>query len=290
MFLLFSLLVIVRCDFSIPVWSVKGTHYEVGQKVGAHFSQRINQYVQNSDELNKLLLPFYGTGLGKSVLEQFLLINERHYPKYFEEVQGLAAGSGVPLPTLLLLQFADELEAGWISPVARSDCSDIHAHAYQSGFLGHNEDAEPVIKSTGYIVEYEFTDSGEHFTAYTYPGRLPGDAWGFSPLANLTFSVNWVGPIPASVGLARGFINRAVFGSKSLQDAIDRATPGNRAFGFSLNIGDITTAKSYNFEVINHSPNNSMVNNMKKRLHLLFLAPLKYLRTTRILTCTKNLM
>lgn len=51
-------------------------------------------------------------------------------------------------------------------------------------------------------------ESGEHFVAYTYPGRLPGDAWGFSKKANLTFSMNWVGPTPTKVGIARGFINR----------------------------------------------------------------------------------
>ncbi len=73
----------------------------------------------------------------------------------------MAQGANVPLSTLLLLQFADELEAGWIpsssSSLPKSDCADIHVNSWGSIFVGHNEDAEPAIKGNAYIVEYEFT-------------------------------------------------------------------------------------------------------------------------------------
>jgi len=237
--------------FSIPTLKVKGSHYDVGFQVGTHFSDRIANYIQNSEEVNKVLLPFSKTGEGRAAIEQFLTLNERAYPQYFDELRGLSQGSGVPLSTLVMLQFADELEAGWITPkTSKSNCADIHVQmAGQSVIVGHNEDAEPIIKQTAYIVEYEIPDSNEHFVAYTYPGRLPGDAWGFSVNANLTFSMNWVGPLPVSVGLARGFINRAIFGASSLSDALTKATPDGRSFGFTLNIGDITRSRSWSVEV-----------------------------------------
>lgn len=208
--------------------------------------------MKESDELNKLLLPFWQTGQGKAVVEQFLLLNQRTYPYYFNEIEGLAAGSGVPLSTLMLLQFADELEAGWIDPSrSKPDCSDIHVRSFNTVLVGHNEDAEPAIKDTAYIVDYEFTDTGEKFVAYTYPGRLPGIAWGFSSEGNLTFSMNWVGAVesPYTVGLARGFINRDIYGSKSVTEAMERATPNGRTFGFTMNIGDMSAGRIYSVEV-----------------------------------------
>lgn len=41
----------------------------------------------------------------------------------------------------------------------------------------------------------------------------------------------------------------AIFGASSKEDAIKRATPDNRAFGWTLNLGDISAARSYSFEV-----------------------------------------
>jgi len=198
------------------------------------------------------LLPFYNTKEGKAIVEQFIMVNLRAYPKYLAELQGISKGAQVSQAHIFLLQFADELEAGWIPSTLskpKPNCADIHVHTSNGVWIGHNEDTEPLIKTTAYIVEYDFTDSGEQFTAYTYPGRLPGDAWGFSKKSNLTFSMNWVGNTPVTVGLARAFVNRAIFGASSVADAIAKATPENRAFGFSLNLGDLSTAQTYNIEV-----------------------------------------
>lgn len=77
-----------RFAFSHRSCNATGTHYEVGVQVGKHFSTRIKEYVQKSDELNKILLPFSQTSQGRSIVERFVMVNQRAYPDYFEEIQG----------------------------------------------------------------------------------------------------------------------------------------------------------------------------------------------------------
>jgi len=113
--------------------------------------------------------------------------------------------------------------------------------------VGHNEDAAPDIKQNAYLLEIEIPETGENFTAYTYPGVLPGLAFGWNE--RLTFSFNFVFPLPVKIGLARAFVNRHVLASSSVSEAISRATPENLAFGFTLNIGDIQNQKSYSVEI-----------------------------------------
>jgi len=245
--LLSSILVV----YPLPVFNVSGTHAEVGFAIGQQFASNIKDFVDNYAYLQESLIPFYQTASGKQVVDAFTEVNAKYYPGYFEELRGIATGSSIPFIDLLLLTFRAELEF-WINPLqfrkpSELNCADIHVNVPGNVLVGHNEDAALIVHKNAYLLSVEIPESGESFTAYTYPGILPGLAFGWT--ADLTFSFNFLFPIPVKVGLARSFINRHVLGASSVADAIARATPENRAFGFTLNLGDIKNHKSYSIEV-----------------------------------------
>jgi len=235
------------------VLKVKGTHYEVGYAIGQRFASNIKQFVESYPYLRDRLITFYQTTDGKRIVDAFSEINEEYYPGYFEELKGMSNGSEIPLSVLLLLNFRAELQY-WVQnnlekphKPSELNCADIHVNFPGNVLVGHNEDAAPAIKQNAYLLEIEIPETGENFSAYTYPGVLPGLSFGWNK--DLTFSFNFVFPLPVKVGLARSFVNRHVLASSSVSEAISRATPENLAFGFTVNIGDIQNQKSYSVEV-----------------------------------------
>ncbi len=99
---------------------------------------------------------------------------------------------------------------------------------------------------TGYFVEYDVSDNGnqQRFTAFTYPGYLSGNAFGFN--SKLVISTNAVFPKEIDVGIARTFINRDIYTAASIDEAINKATPQNRGSGFSLNLGSLSEKRTVN--------------------------------------------
>ncbi len=51
----------------LPELNVTGTHYAVGVTIGKTFASNIQQYVQNYDVLNKVMIPYYNTPNGMYV-------------------------------------------------------------------------------------------------------------------------------------------------------------------------------------------------------------------------------
>jgi len=63
----------------------------------------IVKYVQNSQYMQKLMIPFYNTDEGIQMYEKTKSTLEKMLPEYIEEISGLAAGSGLPFKTVMLL-------------------------------------------------------------------------------------------------------------------------------------------------------------------------------------------
>lgn len=134
---------------------------------------------------------------------------------------------------ITLLNMLDELGplaqgAGW----QRVDsCSDVLVQL-PSGqvLLGHNEDADANDLNNTYVSSVT-SSTGASFSAYTYPGQLPGGAFGFNS-AGVFFSTNAVFPKDISLaGVPRNFLQRHLLDSSSVQDALTKGecrggTPG----------------------------------------------------------------
>jgi hypothetical protein len=204
---------------SLPLLTIRASsHHELGRIVGETFRQRIQEFVSKNDtSLQNILIPYYKTEKGREVVDTFVKTNSDAFPDYYEEIEGTAEGSQVPLYQLLLMNFAEEIEA-LIHPEKapqpwEESCSDVLVHQINGSVLiGHNEDGRKAVKDHAYLLDATVesgndtdTDnangpsSSQRYLAYTYPGYLSGMAFGYND-AGISFSVNAVFPKNVVVG------------------------------------------------------------------------------------------
>ena len=254
---------LAEAPYPLLMVSAYGSHYAVGLGVGQTLRTRIASYVNNNDFLNRVLLPFYNTPKGREYYEKFLSANKQTYPNVYSELSGTADGAGIPVHKLILLSLQNEMGHLAAGPGKRllfdEGCSDVHVSTSAELLLGHNEDIDEAMRNNSYVLDARF-DDGEHVTAYTYPGNIPGNAWGFNRYG-LVFSTNGLYPKKVFVGgLGRYWIGRDLLAAKDMKDAIRRATVKGSAFGMSINIGSIREKTMVNIEI---SPDGSDVQTTK---------------------------
>lgn len=90
--------------------------YQMGFLTGRNFSAMIKSRVAQDQILQHQLLPFALTPRAEPLLESICLANRQRYPRYWQELLGIAGGSGVPIlhveisPDLFLIAFSPKLK------------------------------------------------------------------------------------------------------------------------------------------------------------------------------------
>lgn len=234
----------------------------MGQQIGAHFKDRIRSLLFNTSlPFQKVYLPF--SKQFPEVITQLYQVNKFYFPEYIQEIEGVASGVNVSSEWIFLLNVGVEIENDisnasmtihskkWLDkmPFLDKQCSDIFVSVvdntntttnaqHRIALLGHNEDASSYSQNYDYIVKSCIkSDKSKDpliFTAYHYAGQLPGNAFGWNEY--MAFSTN--AQFPTIVrhgghGVARNFVNRFVYESKS----IEQASGALRKFGFILASG-----------------------------------------------------
>jgi hypothetical protein len=113
--------------------------------------------------------------------------------------------------------------------------------------FAHNEDGSPIYQDQMYLVRLEVVGKPA-FTAFCYPGFLPGNAFGFNS-EGVCLSANNVRPKGIVNGLGRHFIARSLFEARSVEEAVQLATISDRASGFNYTIGSFKERRIVNVEV-----------------------------------------
>ena len=109
------------------------------------------------------------------------------------------------------------------------------------------EDGAPEFRGNMYVVHAKVVGKPA-FTALSYPGFLCGNAFGFNA-EGVCFSIDYVRPRDARLGVGRHFIARSLLEARSLDDAIERVTVPGRALGFSYTIGSARERRVVHVEV-----------------------------------------
>ena len=60
--------------------------------------------------------------------------------------------------------------------------------------MGHNEDGDAILISTGYLLNVTTVTGGERFLAYCYPGELCGNAFGYNYATKTVVTCNALFP------------------------------------------------------------------------------------------------
>jgi hypothetical protein len=214
---------------------VAGSHFEVGYAIGQAFAARIGAMFANYQFLQEHLLPYYNTSPGRARYEALLEVNRNAFPGYMAELEGLAAGAGRLFPEVFLCNTRGEFRA--FLTAEDHGCFDYAVLTDQVALLGHNEDGTPAAKETAYLVHAQ-VEGRAGWTAYSYPGFLCGNAFGFNQ-HGIAFAIDDVRPSGVRVGLARHFLARGLLDAHTLTHAVQRVTVPGRASGFHYSIASL---------------------------------------------------
>ncbi|KAM0059841.1 putative peptidase C45 [Helianthus debilis subsp. tardiflorus] len=229
--------------------------YQIGYSIGNHFSNLIQSRVLTDSIFNNQLLPFAQSPQACSLLQSLSENNETKFPDYWNEMRGIAHGSGVPFLHIMLLNFRKEI-LPFVPKMEKvededtiDDCSDVLVVSDTMAVVVHNEDANVALVGHTYLIKATLSN-GLSYTAYTYAGELPSCAFGFNN-HGLAFTLNSVPPAESEIvagGIGRNFISRDLLEATSLDDAITRIRSSLVSVGHSYNLIDVNLRRILNVE------------------------------------------
>ncbi|KMO21218.1 C45 family autoproteolytic acyltransferase/hydolase [Methylobacterium platani] len=184
------------------------------------------------------------------------------FPAIMAEIEGLAEGLGLPVDAVFAWNcrgdiaamapdgcttvqvpgaFSDEVDAGSSQkmrqdqrPGARHDCSAIVTRSRPRIVVAHNEDGDPGFRGACGLLRAR-PDQGIGFTAFVYPGSIPGHTFAATE-AGLVQTVNNIRSRRMGDGLPRMVLTRAVLDCASLDAAVALVGEGPRAGAFHLTL------------------------------------------------------
>jgi hypothetical protein len=182
----------------IPLYRVKGTHYECAHAIGVFTREAIRHRIGDDFAYLSKLFAFVQTDDGQKLHRDFIETIRLIYPWYWDEIRGLADGSEVPLEQLLVLNILNETRTAYRlleekkkeqeleSETGEKGCTTVLINRKDTNTLSllHNEDHSTALYMTGYLVEADIQSSdydngkrqspNEKFIAYGYAGAIPG--------------------------------------------------------------------------------------------------------------------
>jgi len=218
--------------------SVSGTHRQAGQQIGRQMAPTIRRMVQQFREnLPRGVSWEDMLRQGRGYLEHSRAI----YPRYVEELEGIAEAAGVPFEELFL-GVCEEL---W-EPIAWRDggstrqrgCTDLAARgpatADGSTLLAHTNDLSPGVEEDLVIVKVQAGDEPEFLGISV--GGVAYSA-GFNA-AGIGLTGNEVSCNDIRPGVPRLLIVRAILAARRLEEAMDACLLPQRASSYNNIIAD----------------------------------------------------
>ncbi|EPS72214.1 hypothetical protein M569_02546, partial [Genlisea aurea] len=225
--------------------------HELGVLIGKRFAAEIRSRIAKDLILQKQLLPFARSPDSRSLLSCLSETNIERYPAYWDELRGLAVGSGSPFLEIMLLNFRKEI-IPFISKDnenTNDDCSDVLVVSDSMAFAAHNEDANVALLGHTYLIKAVLSN-GTSFTAYTYAGELPSCAFGFNS-HGMAFTLNSVPPLKHEIeagAVGRNFVSRDLLEAQNIDDAVSRICSSRVSVGHGYNLIDTKTRRILNLE------------------------------------------
>jgi len=202
---------------------------------------------------------FAATPAGAALLDALTANANATFPRFVEELAGLAEGAGAAFRDVMVLNAMDELEVlmpPW-PPAGGSrsgHCTDVLVGPPAGGggaavprLVAHNEDAEASELGQMFLLDatVPLADGGGGtlaFTAYMYAGMLASEAFAYND-AGVYFTTNALFPLRLNeAGVPRAFVHRHLLESRSVADAAARLASTAVACGFSANLGGVGSA------------------------------------------------
>lgn len=163
------------------------------------------------------------------------------FPHIMRELDGLAAG----------LELSPEEVFAWncrgdLAVEAGDGCTTLMAACDGHALIAHNEDGYPVLAGHCAIAQVSM-DGRSDFTAFVYPGSLPGHTFAVNQ-HGLAFAVNNIRSTSVLDGVPRQIVARALLDASDLDAALAVLNGTARAGGFHHVIGQAGDARLLSVE------------------------------------------
>ncbi len=234
-------------SFPPPMVTVKGSHRQMGQQIGEACRPKVQHSIDSAKKLvdatfEQLQLNWEGA---KNQARKYFPFGQERYPRYVEELEGMAEGADVDFDDLAVV---NGLEAVTMDALHLTRCTSmaINEQLTANGhvLVAHNEDWMPEDEADIFILHAR-PDDEPPFLAMTYGGLLPNIGMNAFGIAQCCDSVY---PNDSRVGIPRVVVSRAVLAARTLDQAIRSTLVPLRAAGYNHLIAH-ESGEIYNIEV-----------------------------------------
>lgn len=150
------------------------------------------------------------------------------FPAYWRELEGLADGLGLPFDDVFLWNSRGDIWA-----MAPEGCTTVQIPGDEP-IVAHNEDGDPAMRGHCALAHVRPAE-GWAFTAFVYPGSLPGHTFAATE-TGLVQAVNNIRSLSSGPGVPRMVLGRAVLDCGTLDEALLLLETSQRAGAFHFTL------------------------------------------------------
>ncbi|MBX5204127.1 C45 family peptidase [Rhizobium sp. NZLR1] len=203
--------------------TLKGSHYDIGRGLGHQGAALVHGHLVRTYAW-ATVMAFRDDDrvrVARSLVEQ-------RYPQYWQELLGLADGLGLPFNEVFAWNCRGDLWA-----MAPDGCTTVQIPG-ACPVVAHNEDGDPGLRQ-GCALATIAPERGRSFTAFVYPGSIPGHTFAINS-NGLVLTVNNIRSTLSGGGLPRMVLTRAILDCPTIDAALSLLSEAPRAGAFHLTL------------------------------------------------------
>jgi predicted choloylglycine hydrolase len=203
--------------------TLEGSHYDIGRGLGRHGAALVQGHLIRTYAWATVmeLRDDDRTRVARSLVEQ-------RYPQYWQELMGMADGLGLPFDDVFAWNCRGDLWA-----MAPDGCTTVQIPD-TCPIVAHNEDGDPGLRQ-GCALATIAPDEGQPFTAFVYPGSIPGHTFAING-SGLVVTVNNIRSTHSGGGLPRMVLTRAILDCPTIDAVLSLVSEAPRAGAFHLTL------------------------------------------------------
>ncbi|CCM76822.1 C45 family autoproteolytic acyltransferase/hydolase [Rhizobium mesoamericanum] len=202
---------------------IAGEPFEIGLQLGRHGADTVHSHL-----IHTYAWAHVTESRNHDRVQAARRLTETLFPRYLEELRGLAAGLELPLEDVFAWNCRGDIRA--TSP---DGCTTVQIPGSEP-VVAHNEDGDPGLRR-GCALATVRPSKGRAYTAFIYPASLPGHTFAVND-AGLVMTVNNIRSRETGTGLPRMIVTRALLDCGSLDEAVERVKTAPRAGAFHLTL------------------------------------------------------
>jgi hypothetical protein len=202
---------------------IAGSPYEAGVCLGRHGAEIVNGYLVKTHAWASVMALRDDPRVAKAKA-----LVEQRFPRYWLELAGLAKGLGLSFDDVFAWNCRGDLWA-----MAPDGCTTVQFPG-PAPVLGHNEDGDPRLREHCALAAIR-SDGGKAFTAFVYPGSLPGHTFAATE-SGIVQTVNNIRSRQTGGGVPRMVLTRAVLDCSGIDEAAGMIGGSDRAGAFHLTL------------------------------------------------------